>query len=87
VRMCKALAHLAVEDLVAETLAGDDVVHVLRQGETEERSGSCEALAVLEQDSGCGHVGSFGQRRLREGCWGVICVLRVRKRYAVSRKT
>jgi len=46
-RRVETFSQFAIEDLVAEALAGGEVVYILREGETEERSGSIEALAVL----------------------------------------
>lgn len=44
----EAFAELAVEYFVTQALAGDEVVHILRQGKAKERSGLCEAFAVFD---------------------------------------
>ena len=48
VGILQTLSQFTVEDLIAEALAGDQVVHAFGEGETEQGSGFCEALAVLE---------------------------------------
>src|SRR5438045_2335168 len=70
------LPQFAVENEVAEPLAGDHVVHSLREGEAERWCGRGETLAILHQNSVRGHADSFGARRSREYCGEMICMLR-----------
>ena len=44
----KAFAEFAVEYLIAEALAGDEVVHILCERKAEERSRFSEAFAVFD---------------------------------------
>ena len=44
----QALSEFAVEYFVTQALAGDEVVHILRQRKAKEGSGFCEAFAVFD---------------------------------------
>ena len=58
-RNVEAFAQLAIEDQVAQALAGDQIVKAFRQPHPEERGGGNRILAGVLQDRGGSHGGQF----------------------------